>query len=180
MTLLDKSILSQQLIETVASQLAIDRDGPHGIQHWARVYSNGMHLARTAGANFRVIQLFALFHDSKRVSEGSDPDHGPRGARYAIDLHEHFFKLGKNELDELVEACRCHTSTPDHDNITVKTCFDADRLDLGRVGNRPDPRLLCTEEAKKSETISWAYQQSRSGILPENILTRYYQQIQQD
>ena len=90
MTHLNKSILSQQLIEKVTSQLAIDRDGPHGIQHGARVYSNGMYLARTTGANHKVIQLFALFHDSKRITEGSDPalsgcDDIEAGIRIIID-----------------------------------------------------------------------------------------------
>jgi uncharacterized protein len=34
-------------------------------------------------------------------------------------------------------------------NITVQTCWDADRLDLGRVGIKPDPKRLFTEEGKK-------------------------------
>jgi uncharacterized protein len=30
----------------------------------------------------------------------------------------------------------------------VQTCWDADRLDLGRVGIIPRPDRLCTEEAR--------------------------------
>lgn len=176
MTHLNDSLLSTQLIKTVMSQLAIDWRGIHGITHWARVLHIGMHLAKKNGANSKVVQLFALFHDSKRMTEGSDPDHGPRAAQFALNLHEMFFKLGGNELHLLVEACRKHTSSADHENMTVKTCFDADRLDLGRVGIRPDKLLLCTDEAKQAETISWAYRQSLGKALPHNVLTTFYQE----
>jgi len=34
-------------------------------------------------------------------------------------------------------------------NATVATCWDADRLDLGRVGIKPDARYLFSDEAKE-------------------------------
>jgi uncharacterized protein len=46
-------------------------------------------------------------------------------------------------------------------NITVQTCWDADRLDLGRVGTTPDPRYLCTAAAKQSDIIEWALRRSQ-------------------
>jgi uncharacterized protein len=42
----------------------------------------------------------------------------------------------------------------------VQTCWDADRLDLGRVGKRPDPRRLCTPAARDRDVIEWAYRRS--------------------
>jgi len=42
----------------------------------------------------------------------------------------------------------------------VQTCWDADRLDLGRVGKKPDPLRLCTAAARKPEIISAAYARS--------------------
>ncbi len=176
MTHLNDSLLSTQLIKTVISQLTIDWRGIHGITHWARVLHIGLYLAKMNGANPKVVQLFALFHDSKRMTEGGDPDHGPRAAQFVMSLHERLFKLGGNELHLLVEACRNHTSSADHENMTVKTCFDADRLDLGRVGIRPDKLLLCTKEAKQAETISWAYRQSLRKAPPHNVLTTFYQE----
>lgn len=44
-----------------------------------------------------------------------------------------------------------------HDNISVATCWDADRLDLGRVGLRPDPQRSIAQAAKKrlnSQTLT--------------------------
>jgi len=47
-----------------------------------------------------------------------------------------------------------------HADLTIQTCFDSDRLDLGRVGTRPDPALLCTEAAKTRKMIDWAMKRS--------------------
>ena len=40
------------------------------------------------GANLAVIELFALFHDSQRHNEHTDPDHGKRGALHAVRYRE--------------------------------------------------------------------------------------------
>jgi uncharacterized protein len=63
-----------------------------------------------------------------------------------------------------------HTKAATHDNITVQTCFDADRLDLGRVGKKPNAKFLCTDAAKSKEMIAWAYERSVKGVIPGNIL----------
>lgn len=44
---------------------------------------------------------------------------------------------------------------------TIATCWDADRLDLLRVGIRPDPARLVTEAARDPEVLEWAM--ARSG-----------------
>jgi hypothetical protein len=36
-----------------------------------------------------------------------------------------------------------------HPDVTIQTCWDADRLDLGRVGIRPDPARMGTEAGKR-------------------------------
>jgi hypothetical protein len=45
-------------------------------------------------------------------------------------------------------------------DVTVQTCWDADRLDLGRVGIVPDPARLCTAAAKESAMRDWAFARS--------------------
>ncbi|MFM7531655.1 MAG: hypothetical protein ACKO5J_04035, partial [Rubrivivax sp.] len=50
-----------------------------------------------------------------------------------------------------------HSSGLTEADVTVQTCWDADRLDLGRVGIRPSPRYLCTPAARQPETIARAY-----------------------
>jgi uncharacterized protein len=60
----------------------------------------------------------------------------------------------------LFEAIRDHELGRTRGDIIVLTCWDADRLDLGRVRKRPQPAYLCTEFAKRKATIEWAYQRS--------------------
>ena len=130
-----------------------------------------MKLAEHTGANKRVIQLFSLFHDSRRYSENLDPKHGPRGAELASQLRDKYLSsLPEEEFELLYKACNDHTNVLNHEDITVQTCFDADRLDLARVGIIPDPKYLCTSMAKSSEMISWAIKRSVNGEIPNNIL----------
>ena len=166
------SIISNQLILAIKDQFQLNWNGIHGVSHWARVYENGLQLAESTGANKKVVKLFALFHDSQRLNESWDPDHGPRGAHLAELLRGELFDLPDEEFDLLVTACNLHTQAKSHVDITVQTCFDADRLDLGRVGKTPDPKLLCTEAAKDPKIIEWANQRSISVFVPDNILGR--------
>ncbi|HRH44082.1 MAG TPA: hypothetical protein PKY82_20795, partial [Pyrinomonadaceae bacterium] len=69
--------------------------------------------------------------------------------------------LDKKDLDLLTFACTHHNAGILEGDITVQTCWDADRLDLGRIGIRPNPQYLCTKTAKRVEIIEWAYNKSR-------------------
>jgi uncharacterized protein len=60
----------------------------------------------------------------------------------------------------LVEACTGHSDGDTEADITVQTCWDADRLDLGRVGIRPHPIYLCTAVAKEAGVLQEAYLRS--------------------
>ena len=163
-------MITTEIIDAVRTNFMLDWHGIHGIRHWSRVYANGMRIAGGTSANIKVIQLFALFHDSCRLSEGSDPDHGPRSAELAGILRGRLFHLNDDDFVLLDNACRYHTARMHDDDPTVAACFDADRLDLGRVGNRPDPDFLCTPQAREQETITWALKRSISDYLPANIL----------
>lgn len=69
----------------------------------------------------------------------------------------------------LYEACAGHSDEWDHDDITVQACFDADRLDLGRVGTTPHPSGLCTEAAKRPSMIKWADGRACFGYVPKSV-----------
>jgi uncharacterized protein len=49
--------------------------------------------------------LFALLHDSKRVNECTDPDHGRRAAEFAKELQGRVFDLRDREFGLLQLAC---------------------------------------------------------------------------
>jgi len=91
------------------------------------------------------VRLFALIHDSKRQNEENDPDHGQRGADYAGELRGQLFQIPDEDFELLQLACRMHTSGHQHENPTIGTCWDSDRLDLGRVGMIPHSDYMSTE-----------------------------------
>jgi uncharacterized protein len=69
--------------------------------------------------------------------------------------------LSPAELELLALACEGHSRGDLHHDVTIATCWDADRLDLGRVGIRPQPSRLCTVAAKDGALIERAYTRSR-------------------
>jgi uncharacterized protein len=149
-----------RLIAIIRSRYAGNWDGIHGMPHWLRVRENGLRLAGETGAHRRVVEVFALLHDSQRVNDGRDPEHGPRAAAFAESLGGDGLGLDSAALVLLAEACRGHSYGLMTGDITVLTCWDADRLDLGRVGIRPAAHRLCTDAARDPAMIEWAYRRS--------------------
>ena len=99
------SELSADLIGAIAAQFRLRFSSIHGPAHWMRVRQNGLMLAEYTKANIRVVELFAVFHDSCRESDGSDPMHGPRGAALAQEFWERgLFACSESELDTLQMA----------------------------------------------------------------------------
>lgn len=162
--------LTPELIKMVVNQFRLPLSGVHGPSHWMRVRKNGLILADKTGANRNIVELFSLFHDSCRVTDDIDNEHGYRGG----ELAQHFFNVGALRCDEaellvLKEACRGHSGGRAPKNSTIATCWDADRLDLPRVFVQVNPVLMCTEFGKNSEIINqaarraqrWAYGRRR-------------------
>ncbi|MCO6045080.1 hypothetical protein NG895_14310 [Aeoliella sp. ICT_H6.2] len=157
----------RSILSAILEGYALPIDGPHGVAHWARVYDNGMRLAGETGARREVVGLFAVFHDSRRLNEHHDPGHGLRGAELAHSLLGELFHLADDDFDLLYEACAGHTDERTHLDVTVQTCWDADRLDLGRVGVEPHADYLCTPAAKRRSTIRWADGRASFQVVPE-------------
>lgn len=159
------------VVEALLLHYTLPLFGDHGVSHWARVLENGHKLAGQTGANLRVVSLFAVLHDAKRLNECSDPEHGPRAADAANELHGTVFSLEPRELVLLDLACRYHTVGRTHDDVTIQTCWDSDRLDLGRVGITPDPARLCTAAARDRGLLEWADERAFLGFAPAFVST---------
>ena len=99
-------------------------------------------------------------HDTQRRNERRDPSHGRRAARYAKSLRGVWFDLSDKEMELLTEALKYHSDGYTEADITVQVCWDADRLDLGRVGIKPAPHKLCTASAKSVDVLEAAYERS--------------------
>lgn len=148
------------LLRPILAGYVLRRFGTHGVSHWARVHDNGARLAAETGADGEIVALFALFHDARREYDGHDPEHGWRGADLADSLRGSLIHLDDTRFDRLYEACRLHTEGEWSDDVTIQACWDADRLDLGRVGVRPDPERLGSPAARA--LIPWAH--ARAGV----------------
>jgi len=153
---------TKALISHLRGQFQLNWRGHHGITHWARVRANGLMLANETGANAHVVELFAWLHDARRFNEHQDHHHGSRAAQLASELRGRHFEATDDEMDLLTHACRYHSDGLLVDDVTVMTCWDADRLDLGRVHIVPDPMHLCTDAAKKEIHLQKAHKRAVS------------------
>ena len=156
--------LSQEFIEHCCRVYQMDHNGFHGFVHWMRVLHNGRLLAETENANLKIVELFCLLHDTQRKNEDRDPEHGPRAADYAHSIRGKLFDLEGDEMELLDEALRYHSDGYIEADITIQVCWDADRLDLGRVGTKPTPSRLCTYTAQSVDILEPAYKRSQDGL----------------
>jgi len=124
------------------------------------VRHNGLILAEQTGASAKIVEYFAFIHDLGRENDNHDPEHGYRTALIAEKIAGDLIDVSEKELGLLVEACHGHSDGHLEADVTVMTCWDADRLDLGRVGIRPDPHRLCTDAARGTDLLGAAFERS--------------------
>lgn len=157
------------ILDAILRDYTLPVRGYHGVVHWARVLDNGLRVAEENGADQEVVTLFALFHDARRVNEDRDPGHGQRGGDLAHALRGTLVHLDDTRFELLYEACRLHTDGHTEADPTLQACWDADRLDLGRVGITPKPHRLCTDAARA--LIPWADRRACDDHVPIEVLT---------
>lgn len=155
------------ILRAARDQFRLNPVGEHGAAHWGRVAFHARELARLEGVDPTVPLLFAWLHDCCRENEWEDPDHGPRAAAFVGQLHENGqMPLDRRSLNLLQKAIAEHSEGYTTGPAVVRVCWDADRLDLGRVGIRPNPRYLCTESGRDLARIHQAYRWSLGGQKP--------------
>jgi uncharacterized protein len=165
-----KSCITSEFIDFAKARFRLDWTGIHGAPHWSRVRHNGLLLAEQQEGDPEVIQWFAFLHDLERHDDYRDPEHGVRAAMLAREINDEFMRLSNDQLILLEDACTHHSDGHTEHDPTVMICWDADRLDLGRVGIYPDAQYLCTALAKNSRFIDAAYDRSmRNAASSENM-----------
>jgi uncharacterized protein len=155
-----------ELLAAIHRQYRLSWTGIHGVGHWARVLETGLRLASATGADLEVVSYFALFHDACRANDSHDPRHGARGAELAASLVGSQLAGRPRQLELLLQACSRHTDGSTQADVSVATCWDADRLDLLRVGIQPSLRKLCTDAAREPGVLAWANERARRGQIP--------------
>ncbi|MEQ1902914.1 MAG: hypothetical protein ABL888_01855 [Pirellulaceae bacterium] len=159
------------ILKEILKGYCLPVSGDHGVVHWSRVFENGIRLSKVTGADVEVVSLFALFHDSRRVNEFQDEGHGGRGADLAKSFRGNLVHLDDSRFDLLYEACRLHTNGLTAGDPTLLTCWDADRLDLGRVGITPLPDRLATDAGR--ELLEWAHRRAIADFIPMETLSAW-------
>jgi len=133
------------------SVTTVSKKSIHGSPHWRRVARLGLRIAELEGADALVVALFAVCHDVARVHDGPDFEHGPRAAELVTTTLAPRLGLEPAQLDRLLQAVSGHTDGKVSDDPTIGACWDADRLDLVRIGFEVQPKLLSTRAALTSE-----------------------------
>ena len=128
------------------SRWSEDMGRTHGVEHWDRVAKFGSMLYQE-GADMDVILAFAYLHDAERMHNGRDINHGQR-ASGLIDAirHTQLEALSDEQIAKLKRACELHTIQHRTGDLTIDICFDADRMDLPRVGIIPSPKRMATKK----------------------------------
>lgn len=129
----------------------------HGITHWQHVEAFGLLMQeKCPAADKEVIRWFAYLHDSMRGNDEYNTEHGLAAAKFINKIRKTFLKdLSDNQIKLLKLACKYHTVRRKTDNLTVNICFDADRLDLPRVGIKPEVRRMASEVGRELALIPY-------------------------
>jgi len=166
-------MIESRLVNRILEDYRLEVDGIHGITHWARVLLTGLKLCAINGADSKVVSLFAVCHDSKRANDDIDRAHGPNAALFLDDIRHEYLDLTDKQFQLLHDACHYHAFGMTKGDITVRTCWDSDRLDLGRVGIKPDCECLCTDLAKSRDILECAHKNAEEMYVPDFIKEKW-------
>ena len=121
----------------------------HGIEHWDRVAKFG-EMLYVDSVDMNVVVAFAYLHDAERINNYIDDMHGQRASMLVDSIRHNYLRdFNDEQVSLLKRACELHTLKHRTGNITIDTCFDADRLDLPRVGITPEPERMATSQGAK-------------------------------
>lgn len=139
-------LLSPEAIKEVMSG---EFPGYHDRRHWLNVSRTGASIAIAEGISPNVPLLFGIYHDCRRVNDGDDPDHGIRASDLVREHHiKGWLNLSEDEVWNLRMACKWHSDGQTSEIPVIGVCWDADRLDLPRVGWQTDEKFMSTETGK--------------------------------
>ena len=81
-----------------------------------------------------------------------------KGAELAAELRGELYELDDERFETLRYAIAHHTDGTTSEDVTIGTCWDADRLDLLRLGKKVQTSRLSTATARRPELLRLAEQ----------------------
>ena len=133
--------------------MSLDPMGPHGPVHWFKVYRNCQDIDTMIYENRDENRdwfywCFAMLHDCKRTSEQADPAHGIEAAKM-VPNDKSQFNISLARAIKLHQMGQTMDETAPLGDMRIGICWDADRLELVRVGIMPDPKYMSTDIGKQ-------------------------------
>lgn len=124
----------------------------HGFSHLRRVAAVAGRIAAAAGEDIESAVVAGFLHDCARRHDGGGVDHAHDSAALTRKLLARFYP----HLDavRLCDAIARHADGETTEDMLAACVWDADRLELRRLGIEVDPDLLSTEIARRLIRIS--------------------------
>lgn len=119
----------------------------HGFSHLRRVAILAGRLANAVGEDVESAVVMGFLHDSARKNDGNDIEHAHDSAALARELMEKFYP--HLDVDRICEAIEGHADGEVTTDPLTACLWDADRLELKRIGRTVDVDLLSTGIAKR-------------------------------
>jgi HD superfamily phosphodiesterase len=121
--------------------------GLHGFDHLGRVAILAGRLARAVGEDVESAVVMGFLHDSARKDDGGGCLHAIESAVLARKLLLEFYP--QMDRGRICDSIKRHADGETTSDLMVACLWDADRLELKRLGRVVDPDLLSTEIAKR-------------------------------
>ena len=135
-------------VETRCAPFCICQNlGIHGIPHLRRVSFIAGRIANFYGENVESAVVAGFLHDCARTDDGGGKRHAYDSAVLAKRVLAQFYP----HLDS-ARICKCielHTDGKITTDRLLGSVWDADRLDLSRLGYKIIPELLSTDTARR-------------------------------
>ena len=119
----------------------------HGISHLRRVAILSGRLANAVGEDVESAIVMGFLHDCARRNDKNDIDHARDSEVLARGLIERFYS--HLDVDRICEAIAGHADGDVTSDPFTGCLWDADRLELKRIGRTIDLDLLSTKVAKR-------------------------------
>ena len=170
-------IIPKKVLKKIIDEFYIKNSFIHGSPHWSRVFYYGHLLSELNDYDKENIAFFSIFHDSKRINDGDDPQHGLRGAEF-FRTFDKIIQIKPEQKEIIYESCKVHNYLKQADSLEVGLCLDSDRLDLWRVGISPNDEYLHLKQAKtdkiKNFTYDFMYDNQNQTLLSDKIIASVY------
>jgi len=124
----------------------------HGMAHLRRVAYTAGRIAGATGENVEGAIVAGFLHDCARTDEGGGNSHAHASAEIARELMGRFYP--HLDMGRLCEGIARHADGTATADLLIGSIWDADRLDLRRLGIHVEADMLSTALARRILAIA--------------------------